>query len=61
MDRVLASRLGYAAVEALQKGERNIMVGMVNNKVKYTSFKDAISKEKTMDQDLLQIAYILGL
>ncbi len=61
MDRVLASRLGYAAVEALIKGEQNIMVGIVNNKVKYTSFKDAITKEKAMDNDLLQLAYILGL
>jgi 6-phosphofructokinase 1 len=61
MDRVLASRLGYAAVEALIKGEQNIMVGIVNNKVKYTSFKDAITKEKGMDRDLLQMAYILGL
>ncbi len=61
MDRVLASRLGFAAVEALQKGERNIMVGIVNGKVKYTSFKDAITKEKTIDQEMLRMSYILGL
>jgi 6-phosphofructokinase 1 len=61
MDRVLASRLGYAAVEALLKGKKNIMVGIENNIIKYTSFKDAITKEKVMDQDLLKMAYILGL
>ena len=61
MDRVLASRLGYAAVEALLKGEQNIMVGIENNMVKFTSFDDAINKEKVMDQDLLKMSYILGL
>ncbi len=61
LDRVLASRLGFAAVEALIKGEKNIMVGIVNNKVKYTTFNDAVNKEKSMDRDLLQMTYILGL
>ena len=61
MDRVMASRLGYAAVEALISGEKNIMVGIVNNEIKYTPFKDAITKEKKMNKDLLKMAYILGL
>jgi 6-phosphofructokinase 1 len=61
MDRVMASRLGYAAVEALINGERNIMVGIVNNEVKYTSFEDAITKEKELNNDLLRMTYILGL
>ena len=61
MDRVLSSRLGFAAVEALINGESNIMVGIVNNKVKYTSFHDAITKEKEMDKDLLRMSNILGL
>ena len=61
MDRVMASRLGYAAVEALVKGEKNIMVGIENNEIKFTTFQDAITKEKPMNKDLLQMAYILGL
>lgn len=61
MDRVLASRLGYAAVEALVKGKQNIMVGIVDNNVKYTSFKDAITKEKKMNKELQEMAYILAL
>ncbi len=61
MDRVLASRLGFQAVEGLLAGKKNAMVGIVNNKVKFTPFKAAISKEKTMDKDLLRMAEILAL
>ncbi len=61
MDRVLASRLGHSAVESLIKGEANKMVGLVNNKVKLTSFKDAISKDKRLQEDLITMAEILAL
>ncbi len=61
MDRVLASRLGFQAVEGLLVGKKNAMVGIVNNKVKFTPFKDAITKEKAMDKDLLRMAEILAL
>jgi 6-phosphofructokinase 1 len=61
MDRVLASRLGYAAVEGLITGEQNKMVGIVNNKIKFTSFKDAISKEKHIQNDLIRMAEILAM
>jgi len=61
MDRVLASRLGFDAVEGLLAGRKNVMVGVVNNKTKYTSFKDAISKHKPMDKNLLRMAEILAL
>ena len=61
MDRVLASRLGFDAVEGLLAGKKNVMVGVVNNKTKYTSFKDAISKHKPMDKNLLRMAEILAL
>ena len=61
MDRVLASRLGFQAVEGLLAGKKNAMVGIVNNKVKFTPFKAAISKEKAMDKDLLRMAEILAL
>lgn len=61
MDRVLASRLGFNAVEGLLAGKKNVMVGVVNNKTKYTSFRDAISKHKAMDKNLLRMAEILAL
>lgn len=60
-DRVLASRLGFAAVEGLINGEKNVMVGIQNNKVKYTPFSAAIKKEKNPDNELLRMAEILAL
>ena len=60
-DRFLASRLGFAAVEALLSGKSNVMVGIVDNKIKYTTFEDAINKEKPLDSDLVRMAEILAL
>lgn len=60
-DRVLASRLGYGAVEALIHGKRNVMVGIINNMVHYTPFEDAISKVKAPDPDLMKMAQILAI
>jgi len=58
-DRVLASRLGVKAVEALLDGKNKIMVGFKNNKVEYTNLKDAISLHRTINKDLLNISDIL--
>ncbi len=60
-DRVLASRLGHAAVEGLMAGQRNVMVGQVNSDIVFTDFNEAIHKYKPFNQDLLQMAEILGL
>lgn len=59
-DRVLASRLGFAAVEALLAGKTNQAIGVVNGELSYCPFKDAISKSKTINQDLLKMAEILA-
>lgn len=61
MDRVLASRLGFAAVEALLNGKHNVMVGISNKTLTYTPFEQAISTSKDMDADLLNLAEILAL
>jgi len=61
VDRVLASRLGYAAVEAIRNGERNVMVGLIDNKIVSTSFDDAINKIKPIKEDLIKMADILSL
>ena len=45
-DRVLASRLGLGAVEALKNGKSNLMSGVINHKLVYTSLIDAIEKKK---------------
>lgn len=61
MDRILASRLGFAAVEGLINGQTNVAVGIVNNKITYTPFEEAISKEKHLDEDLMRMAEILAI
>ena len=60
-DRVLASRLGVAAVEALVEGRKNEMVGIINNKVVYTSFSDVVKNKKEFPNELMRIAEILSL
>lgn len=60
MDRVLASRLGVASVEALIAGEKGLMIGVVNNKITFTSFEKAIKHHKSLHKDLLDLANILG-
>lgn len=60
-DRVLASRLGFEAVEGLLRGEKNVMIGIVNNQVKFSPFKKAISLDKGVDKTLLRMAEILSL
>jgi 6-phosphofructokinase 1 len=61
VDRVLASRLGFAAVEAILKGESNVMVGLIDNKIVCTPFADAITKHKPIEEDLIKMAEILSL
>ena len=60
-DRVLASRLGVAAVEGLSNGYKNDMVGIVNKEIKYTSFYEAVSTEKQIDPEALRISRILSI
>jgi 6-phosphofructokinase 1 len=54
-DRVLASRLGNGAVEALLEGRKNEMVGLLNNQIAYTSFNDSIYKKKELNPGLLKL------
>lgn len=59
-DRILASRLGLAAVEGLMNGEKNVMVGVIDNKITYTNLKLAISKSKPLNQELVRLTSILS-
>lgn len=59
-DRVLASRLGLGAVEALIEGKSNVMVGVINRKLTYTKFEDTISKKKPINNELARIIEILN-
>jgi 6-phosphofructokinase 1 len=59
-DRVLASKLGYGAVNALLAGEKNKMVGLINNKICLTPFIDAIQQKKPLNSDLLNMIDIFN-
>ncbi len=59
-DRVLASRLGAAAVEALLEGHVNVMVGIINGEIKLTPLKHVYSRKKTIDYELLKLTQLLG-
>ena len=60
-DRVLASRLGVAAVQALIEGRTNEMVGVINNEISHTSYSDVVKGKKEFPYQLLKIAEILSL
>ena len=60
-DRVLASQLGFAAVEALLNGKAAMMAGIANNDITLTSFDDAINKQKPINKNTLRLAEILAL
>ncbi len=57
-DRVLASRLGVGAIDALLKGERGVMIGVANNKVVIVPFEEAIKGDNEIDLDLIRVADI---
>jgi len=61
IDRVLASRLGVAAVEGLKEGRRNEMVGLINNQIVFTPLTKVIAQKKSMDNSLVRIARVLSL
>ncbi|MEO5910356.1 MAG: 6-phosphofructokinase [Pelobium sp.] len=61
MDRVLASRLGVAAVESLMAGRKGEMVGLVHGQIAFTPFDHAIKHHVEINQDLLKIVQILSL
>lgn len=60
-DRILASRLGVGAVEGLINGQQGVMVGIINNKLTYTPFRDCISLSKPISDELVRIVEILSI
>jgi len=59
-DRILASRLGLAAVEGLINGKSNVMAGVINHDVAYTSFKLAISKTKPINAEHMRMVEVMN-
>ena len=54
-DRILASRTGVGAIEAIIQGQRNIMVGVRNNEVVYVPLSEAIRSDKPFDKKLIKV------
>jgi 6-phosphofructokinase 1 len=59
-DRVLASKLGAAAVEALLAGESDKMVGEIGEALTLTPLPETWQKKKPLDADLLELASMLA-
>ena len=60
-DRIWASRMGYAAIQALLESQRNIMVGVRDEEMVYVPFSRAIKKEKPINPDLVRILKVLSI
>ncbi|MFT4698179.1 MAG: 6-phosphofructokinase 1 [Flavobacteriaceae bacterium] len=60
-DRVLASRLGVASIDALINDERNVMVGIRHNKVLSVPFLATKKGKKELDLELIRVADITSL
>jgi 6-phosphofructokinase 1 len=54
-DRLLASRLGFGATEALARGEKNVLVGMIKGEVKSTPLEEIVGKTKQIDLSLFEL------
>ena len=57
-DRILASRMGIAAIQALLEHQRNVMIGIRENEIDYVPFKRAIRKEREISEELLEVLRI---
>jgi len=60
-DRVLASRLGVGAIEGLIDGKRDVMAGIVNDDVVFTTFKHAIESSKPVEEEAFRVSKILSI
>ena len=54
-DRIIASRMGVASIEALMEGQRNIMIGIDDDKIVYVPFAKAIKNDKPIDPELVNV------
>ena len=60
-DRILASRLGHASIEALKEGQRNVMVRIHNDQIVYVPIDRAIKKDKPIDKELIDVLGVLSI
>lgn len=60
-DRIVASRMGVAAIDALMDGLRNIMIGIVNNEMVHVPLAKAIKDDKPVNENLIGVLQILSI
>jgi 6-phosphofructokinase 1 len=60
IDRVIASRMGYHAVESLLEGRHNVFVGILNNKMNYTPLESAVKNKGKVSEEWMKIVKILA-
>jgi len=59
-DRLIASRMGYTAVECLKDGKYNVFVGIVNNRMHYIPLNEAVKKKQRISEEWMKIVKILA-
>ena len=60
-DRILASRMGAASIDALLEDQRNVMIGIENDEIVYVPFNKAIKNDKPINRELLNTLRILSI
>ena len=60
LDRLIASRMGYSAVESLMEKRHNVMVGIVNNKMHFTPLEKAVKAKQKISDEWMKIVKILA-
>jgi len=59
-DRLLATRLGVGAIQALVRGEHGVLVGWVDSRVQTTPLRDVVGRTKLLDLSLLDMGEMLS-
>ena len=60
IDRLIASRMGYHAVESLLEGRHNVFVGIQNNKMHYIPLENAVKNKAKISEEWMKIVKILA-
>ena len=61
LDRILASRMGVAAIQALKEGQRNVMIGVVNDNMVNIPIAQAVKKDKPIGDELINVLSVLSI
>jgi 6-phosphofructokinase 1 len=60
IDRLIASRMGFHAVESLLEGRHNVFVGILNNKMHYIPLEAAVKNKGKISDEWMRIVKILA-